>query len=554
MPVQAGTLNITQPSTAPIGKSISWFQESQPLDMAAASQKYRHGVFKTSSHELLNFGIGSNPIWLAIEVKNDTEAPLLRRLSLKNSWLDKIHVYFLAHNRLIKEFQTGDMFPFHQRPIPDRYFDFDYPFPPGETLVLIRAATVEPMILPVFLTSPDQDYQRDLLEGYSYGLLYGGLSLLAAYNFLLFLSLKSARYFYYSAYLTAFLLLNITYTGHGYRWLWPNSPQWQFSSHFIFNLLFPFTGLLFALHFLDIKLAFPRLYHWVIWISTGCLSTIAGIIIVAHNYPLAISLILMFTQAYCIGMILLGVLSLRAGERAARFFLLGTVTHIVTSMFSILTVEALIPYSILGHRSAEIGLTIDALLLAFALADQFRTLNHQKMEALELAMLDPLTSMNNRRAFYWQTRPIWNNCIRKKRAMSLVMIDIDHFKRINDVFGHSYGDVVLKKVAQILMKEARTSDVAARWGGEEFVLFMGETSLPEAFSFAERIREKASNIRLTDGNKSLFFSVSIGVASVDYNVSDLDELIATADKSLYLAKKNGRNQVCTTQEATFELA
>jgi len=217
-PSYTGTVNVSVPLAEPIGKNLYWLKEQKSLDLPTVLRNYRTGSFIPSSRFFLNFGIDSGPIWLALDVENAAAEPLLRRLTLRTSWLDRVDVYFMHQDQLTAEFHTGDALPFRQRPVQDRYFKFDHHYSPGRTLALIRIETQDPMLLPLFLSTVDEDDHYKLLESYSYGLLYGGLSLLAFYNFLLFLSLRSRRYLYYSAYLAAFLLMNITYTGHGYRW------------------------------------------------------------------------------------------------------------------------------------------------------------------------------------------------------------------------------------------------------------------------------------------------------------------------------------------------
>ncbi len=522
------------------------------MTLSEAIQSFRAGGFKPSSRPLLNFGIGAPPVWLALEVDNDTLKPLVRRLSIRTYWLDRIDIYYLRQGRVAGEFHTGDVLPFWERPVLDRYFDFDYHFPPGGTLVLIRVETEDPMVLPVFFTTQEQDHRADLLEGYSYGFLYGGLTLLVVYNFLLFLSLKSRRHLYYSLYLTAFVLLNFTYTGHGYRWLWPDAHLWEYWSHPVMLMVFPLTGVIFALSFLNIGVFFPRLRKAVTWFCIGSVLSMAAII-AAGDIVLALLTAFGFGLLFAIGIVLMGLLALCAGEKSARYFLLATTSQAVTGIYSILTVMGVVPYSTLGFRAVDIGITIDALLLAFALADQFRILQNQKLQALQLAMVDPLTGINNRRAFYKQAYPRWQRCLRQGEAISLMMIDIDHFKQINDLHGHACGDTVLRKLALTFTEEIRDCDVLARWGGEEFILLMPGTTLQEASHFAERIREKINGFEFKDGDQALQVSISAGVACLDgRHIIDLEGLIAAADDSLYLAKQTGRNRICSHREVLSE--
>jgi diguanylate cyclase (GGDEF)-like protein len=121
------------------------------------------------------------------------------------------------------------------------------------------------------------------------------------------------------------------------------------------------------------------------------------------------------------------------------------------------------------------------------------------------------------------------------------MLDIDHFKKVNDTFGHDHGDIVLRKIAEILNISLRTSDIPCRYGGEEFIVILPETDSEKAFKLAERIRKKIENtIIIINGNK-INTSVSIGLSELKKN-EKFDELIKRADIALYNAKNNGRNQ------------
>jgi two-component system cell cycle response regulator len=131
--------------------------------------------------------------------------------------------------------------------------------------------------------------------------------------------------------------------------------------------------------------------------------------------------------------------------------------------------------------------------------------------------------------------------------VTLLMIDIDHFKRINDTYGHLVGDEVLREVAKTLQREARTVDIVARYGGEEFCVILPETTAEGALAFGERVRARiASQPAVSDKDfRGLHISVSVGVATIpNERVSSPEDLIALADEALYRAKEQGRNRVC----------
>jgi len=176
----------------------------------------------------------------------------------------------------------------------------------------------------------------------------------------------------------------------------------------------------------------------------------------------------------------------------------------------------------------------------------FRDITERKKleeQLLHLCNVDPLTNAFNRRYFHQVLEADVQKSKRYGTPFSLVMADIDHFKRVNDTFGHEAGDRVLKGIVTSIQKRIRSTDVFARWGGEEFVLLLANTSLPAAVPLVENI---LTNIRLLDFGEIGIVTVSFGVT--DYRQDDsTDTLLNRADKLLYEAKNAGRNCIRTIE-------
>lgn len=163
---------------------------------------------------------------------------------------------------------------------------------------------------------------------------------------------------------------------------------------------------------------------------------------------------------------------------------------------------------------------------------------------LELSNTDHLTSLFNRRYLMEALGKELQRSIRKGGNLSFILLDIDHFKHVNDTYGHLQGDVVLKKVSQLLQKELRSYDCAARYGGEEFVAILPDSNLKEAVFVAERIRHSIQETSFSGELEELHLTASLGVASFPQEgVSAVDSFIKLADDALYRAKNNGRNRV-----------
>jgi len=539
----AQPVDLPQEYGGAIGSSAWLMQEADaPMQLVEAQQAYANGDFLPSTRAYLNFGIGARPRWLRIEMNNPTRHDLLRRLSIETAWLDHVELYFLRNNTVQAEYRLGDALPFSQRPIEQRYFVVEERLSPGTTTLYMRVVSADPMVLPIYLSSVEQMHARQQIDAYSYGLLYGVLAALLLYNLVLYLGIRSSRYLFYAIYLLLFILMNLAYTGHGFQWLWPSSPNWQQWSNPVLMIAYGLSGLLFATRFLDTQECCPRSHRLMMWIGASVVLAMA-ICILAAWQVLALYLAFAFILLFSVLMILLGVTALRAGNPVAPYFLYAAIASALGAALTALTVWGWLPYTVLGYRAVDMGTVIEAVLLALALAEQFRRNQDQRVRAEQMARIDPLTSLHNRRAFAEMVEPLWYTGLRKFRPMSLILLDLDDFKLINDQHGHAQGDQVLVETARELTKCARAGDVLSRWGGEEFILFMPETRLDEAVIVAERMRERLAELWIEVDDQGINFSASFGVAQYRQDMHGLEGLIREADQRLYEAKAGGRNQV-----------
>ncbi len=179
------------------------------------------------------------------------------------------------------------------------------------------------------------------------------------------------------------------------------------------------------------------------------------------------------------------------------------------------------------------------------LSDQVDAMRSEIEELTKDASIDALTELSNRRIFDKSYAKLMSDAYRLDFSFSLLMLDIDHFKRFNDEYGHTVGDMVLRFVGIILNRNTKSQDVATRYGGEEFAILLPGTSLQEGMAVAERLRQSISKQTLRVGRKKRNvgkISVSIGVAQFQ-DSDEGDSLINRADECLYKAKNEGRNRV-----------
>lgn len=196
----------------------------------------------------------------------------------------------------------------------------------------------------------------------------------------------------------------------------------------------------------------------------------------------------------------------------------------------------------------EYGLSLGAVdyivkpirpIIAKARVKTHITLKQQRDLLAETAVRDQLTGLYNRHMLNDQLERRLSFALRHNEAMSLMLIDLDHFKTVNDTFGHLAGDGVLQEVAKVLKKSARREDIAARFGGEELVLLLDKCSGEHAWSKAEHIRQEIEALH----PQGIRVTASIGVAEVSDGVTSVQTLLKKADDALYQAKDEGRNRV-----------
>jgi diguanylate cyclase (GGDEF)-like protein len=183
------------------------------------------------------------------------------------------------------------------------------------------------------------------------------------------------------------------------------------------------------------------------------------------------------------------------------------------------------------------------------LDDKNRELEHVNKKLRKLSVTDGLTELFNHRHVHELLHEEYERSNRSEEPISVVMLDLDHFKRVNDTHGHPTGDVILYETAQMLRETAREIDMLGRYGGEEFIVILPETAEDAAVQFAERFRQRVEGHVYRDESAEVQMTVSIGVASSPGAGGDHpDLLIKHADEALYAAKEGGRNRVVRASE------
>jgi diguanylate cyclase (GGDEF)-like protein/PAS domain S-box-containing protein len=181
----------------------------------------------------------------------------------------------------------------------------------------------------------------------------------------------------------------------------------------------------------------------------------------------------------------------------------------------------------------------------------------QKLEGAnnELAMLsrtDRLTQLNNRG--YWEECLVaeYERYKRTSQPVTLIMFDIDHFKNVNDTYGHQAGDEVIRQTSRTLRRTIRKTDIAGRYGGEEFAVLLVDTSKDNALILAERLRKRIEALTIQYEDMLIEFNISLGVSELNQSIKSYKDWIETADQALYFSKENGRNQTTVYSKEKFD--
>lgn len=238
----------------------------------------------------------------------------------------------------------------------------------------------------------------------------------------------------------------------------------------------------------------------------------------------------------------------RKGNPLVKFFLIGHTFFVIFNGFAVTYYMGIVEPNYINSHGVGIGIVLEALTLAFIISHRIKILEDIRSKQTELkrqAATDPLTKLYNRRYLMAGGDYLLEKAKSNTESLSVIMIDIDHFKAVNDKHGHDIGDKVLVEVASVFRRFSRDRDLIARFGGEEFVILLPGAGHTEAQECAERIRRGVEQLHINLGDgPTLQVTVSLGIAEVNVTATEsLENAIKRADKALYQAKALGRNQV-----------
>lgn len=656
----------------------------------AKHQRQKEDIFKATSEQWqaipnpsASFGFSKSVFWFKFSLNNIGSNIQELYVHIDYALLDKIQLYQVQDNTVIKEIESGDQFPFNHRPVafPTFLLPIEIAAHTGSD-IYIRVETRGSLHVPISVWSKN----HFLLDSQSYLFLYGcflsAMLIMAVYNFCLFLTIRDKHYLLYSVFILVATGVHSSLDGFAYQWFWPDSPYWHQVSSIFFIAAGCFVTTLFTQALLPIPKRGPiRMGITFLIILTAC----SALMSLALSYRHAALLNSFTTLVSISGIILICLAMIKHSGNLARYFIFAWCTYFVGIILKSSSNIALIESNFLSEYAGNIGAVIAVLIMSLALAERINmerrskeraqsdSINHlsrferlyknalegvftfnlegrllsanpafykqigfEKPSELEphlhqafnlstdrfnrlltalrlygrvshhettiasqtginnwinisarlaidhqtneeviegtlininerkaaedqlkhLANHDSLTGLVNRRVFEENVKAALKSVKDSNDVCCLLYLDLDQFKIVNDLCGHSAGDVLLKNLSQRLARQVdlvNKQHIIARLGGDEFGILLNKASLITAQDIAEQIRQSIEEFLFVWQGNRFSLGVSIGLVELLPFHHSVEQVLVMADTACYLAKDQGRNRVHTFVESDRDL-
>jgi len=559
--------------------------------------------------ESANFGFAEKAYWFRVSLDNTTSRPLSRYLELPRPFLDDVRLFHFAQGQLVRTYLLGDELPYAQREILHQNFVMPLELKPGRNDLLLRIASAGTIEAPLRLWQPTAFFEAAAAELLMDGAVFGVLMVMVIYNLFVFLTTRDVNYLYYIGFVASYLVFWGTMSGLAFAYVWPQAVRWNSVAVPVSIGAACLWAGLFTDSFLKLSRYSQRTHRLMLFLSGLGGVLLAGAASVPYAWAIryGAGLVLLmgvatlsmgysrwwqgaqFARFFCISWtaVLLGACVLAAGK----FGWLEPGFWVENSLqLGILLLVVLLSFTLADRINTERGLRIKAQNVALAQSKKARASQAAMLQATEeanrelevrvqartdelhtamdklqaaneelqrLSVTDGLTQVGNRASFDQSLLNEHRRATRLAQPVSLMLVDLDHFKSINDTHGHPAGDACLRALAAFMRtKVQRAGDVLARYGGEEFVVLLINTPLADAVALGEELRNGIAALQVpiegepmgaaggSAAGAVLRFTASIGVASVVPDAQTTpSQLLGDADKALYEAKHGGRNRV-----------
>jgi len=533
--------------------------------------------FQTNSSFRTNHGVSKSNWWLKFKIQNNNQESIDWILKFNHSQFDELQSWqYDANNILISHFLKGDHHIDESKSSLDEHssFEFSTPSKKQET-IYIKIAYVNSGIMELYhsIWSKDaflksQQIRLNIIVG-----ILSALCILLFYNIFIWLFLRKKEYFWYNIYLVGVITTITTFNQLGAHYIWHSSIYLTDMMPFISIETLFISFILFTREFLETYKQIPRVDKILKIIIVLNIFSIILANLGLRYYAITIIHLTSFTFVF---FPIIGFILWLRGYKIARGYIIASTILSLAILSSLLRFSELLQTNELLYWILRFGFIAEGILLSIALADRITILETTKITAQEelknilekskqtleievekrtqeleiqtqkaqkLARTDVMTGIWNRRAFLEHGNDMINEAVRYKTHFSLILLDIDNFKKVNDTYGHEAGDLVLQSFAQEISKNIRDSDFFARIGGEEFILLLPHTTSNEALKKAHTLLLSIKNLKTPYKASILNVTASMGICQFLNQNDTIDTLISKADQALYYVKKNGRNNV-----------
>lgn len=544
--VKLPVINIEQSSVALDEFKIGYFiDDSQNLGFEQARQK-PFGV----TDNVTTLGTNARVTWFKLILHNRLSQAKPLFLHLPHAYhVQQIDIYEESGQQLQRHEQL-DLEQAANNPLMYRG-TVVYPLklaPDQITTLYIRSHAYSHQWFAMTLMDGENSRRALVSTHYDIALMVGMLLALVFYNCLLYFATSKKENIYYSLYLISGLvwialsygLVASVFNAYG-------------SSVFMLNLsllTMPIFLLLFMTAIFETRKFYPTEHKALQLMLLLLLATLFwGLFDISAALKPASSLAaLMMLVTFSVSISLY-----RKGNPLVKYFLVGHSFFVIFNGIAVLFYKGLISPTYLSSHGVGIGIMLEALTLAFIISYRIKILEDIRASQEELkrqAATDPLTKLYNRRYFYSEADYQLKLAGRNGEAISVLILDIDSFKQINDNFGHHLGDRVIVALAKLLKQHCQGAEMAARFGGEEFVILLPGAPLNQALQRAEQLRLNVEAMQLTaDTGDKISCTISLGIAEVEIATESIEAAVKRADHALYQAKNSGRNRVVANSSA-----
>ncbi|MDP4546572.1 MAG: diguanylate cyclase [Marinobacter sp.] len=550
----------------------------EPAHSALSPQQLPKSLeWRSSAGNDLVFSHTKATYWIKLRLNNPSDTQGLWYLKLNYPPLDEITFWQKPDTQSLtnapRPVKTGDHLPFKSRGIDYRYYLLPITLAENQSVtVYIRVHSSGALNVPLSLATPAEAIEQSNHLTLIHGLFYGALVILAVFNLLLYAS-SGTRYYFLNAFYTASMAMFLfAMGGFANQYFWPDNFRLANVSIPFLLAVIALAMILFGWSFLEVprRTLSGKILHVLAWCATGLLA-----LTLVMPYTHSIQINTLFVLAVVVLLSVIATIRWRGGYQPAFWYLAAWMVMVAGTL-----VYAAAAFGYMGdYQAREVMMQAvvgaQVVLLNYALVQRWRLLNekllgieHQARNELEvkvhertsqlrtamhrleqanrkleaLSLNDALTGLHNRRHMDNLLPELCLEAQRTGKPLTLALLDADHFKRINDTWGHDFGDVCLRMMAGILTDHVkRPRDVAVRFGGEEFALLLPDTDIEGAARLCNDILEtiRTTSVAAPDGERvSLTMSAGLAELTIDTNAQ---ELFQSADEALYASKHRGRD-------------